>query len=185
MKKSININGNTIGYYINKSIRARRISISVETDSLVKITMPQRSSVKSAERFLLKNKLWILKRVQYNKKHISYIDIKDKPYHLYKARARLFIVKTTEYYAKEYGFKYKKITIKNQQQRWGSCSENSILNFNYKLYFLPLHLAEYIIVHELCHLQELNHSQRFWDLVGTIIPDYKKCERELRKVGFK
>ena len=56
------------------------------------------------------------------------------------------------------------------------------LNFNYKLYFLPPHLCDYIIVHELCHLVELNHGQQFWDLVAQQIPEYKKCVAELKAI---
>jgi predicted metal-dependent hydrolase len=68
-----------------------------------------------------------------------------------------------------------------QKSRWGSCSRKKNLNFNYKLIQLPLELADYIVVHELCHLQEFNHGQGFWNLVGETIPDYKARRDELRK----
>lgn len=84
-----------------------------------------------------------------------------------------------------YGFSYKRIFIKNQKSCWGSCSEHGNLNFNYKLLFLPPHLADYVIIHELCHLAELNHSPRFWSLVAEVCPEYKKHRRELRGIRMR
>ena len=76
---------------------------------------------------------------------------------------------------------YNRVTIRNQVSRWGSCSRSKNLSFNYKLVFLPEHLLDYVIVHELCHLLELNHSPRFWSLVQKVIPRYKDHKRELRE----
>ncbi|NBX49499.1 M48 family peptidase, partial [bacterium] len=79
-----------------------------------------------------------------------------------------------------YGFSYGKISVRNQQTRWGSCSKRGNLNFNYRILFLPPHLADYLIVHELCHLKEFNHSPRFWALVAQGCPNYHACKKELR-----
>lgn len=78
-----------------------------------------------------------------------------------------------------------KIFIKNSRTRWGSCSSKGNLNFNYRLSLLPAHLAHYVIVHELCHLREFNHSQRFWDLVALTVPEYKACREELKKYSLR
>lgn len=98
-----------------------------------------------------------------------------------KNKARLFAVSRIEYFNKIYNFSYEKINIKNPRTRWGSCSKKGNLNFNYKILHLPPKLADYIIVHELCHLKEFNHSPRFWNLVSQTIPNYKKCRKDLRK----
>src|SRR3989344_5298752 len=79
-----------------------------------------------------------------------------------------------------YGHPIRKIFIKNHKSRWGSCSERGNLNFNYKVFFLPAEIADYIIVHELCHLAELNHSPRFWKLVERTIPHHRVLRRRLR-----
>ena len=65
---------------------------------------------------------------------------------------------------------------------WGSCSSKKNLNFSYRLYFLPEYLSDYIIIHELCHLKEMNHSKRFWDLVALVCPSYKDYRRELKNI---
>jgi len=77
---------------------------------------------------------------------------------------------------------FKRVAIRNQKSRWGSCSSQKNLNFNYRLCLLPSDIAEYIIVHELCHLQEMNHSVKFWRLVEKTIPDYKFRQKRLKKI---
>lgn len=73
----------------------------------------------------------------------------------------------------------KAVRIRNSKTRWGSCSIKGNLNFHYKLVLLPPELADYVIVHELCHLRELNHSPRFWALVARHVPDYQAKRRSL------
>lgn len=89
------------------------------------------------------------------------------------------------YFNSFFGFNFNRVTIRNTKTRWGSCSKKGNLNFNYKIYYLESRLRDYIIVHELCHLKELNHSQGFWRLVEKIFPDYKNLRRELRRRSIK
>jgi len=104
-----------------------------------------------------------------------------KDYLKHKENARVLIAEKVERYNDVYGYSVRRISIRNQKTRWASCSEKGNLNFSYKILFLPEMFANYIIVHELCHLQELNHSQRFWDLVVQVFPNYKEIRKELRK----
>lgn len=97
-----------------------------------------------------------------------------------KEEARAFVVKTLDVYNAHYGFSIGRITIRNQRSRWGSCSKKGNLNFNFRIIELPEHLAEYIVVHELCHIGEFNHSGAFWDRVAETVPDWKTCRAELR-----
>ncbi len=81
-----------------------------------------------------------------------------------------------------YGFTYNKIFIRNTRTRWGSCSTRGNLGFNYRIVKLPPELAHYVVVHELCHRKEFNHSAKFWALVAETIPNWKKTRATLRKV---
>lgn len=112
--------------------------------------------------------------------------ISKKAHAMHKEAARVLVIDRLAYYMEVYkslGIEFKplsKIFIKNTRTRWGSCSSKGNLNFSYKLATLPAHLSDYIIVHELCHLKEFNHSQAFWDLVAVTMPKYKQYRHELK-----
>jgi predicted metal-dependent hydrolase len=103
-------------------------------------------------------------------------------YEEHKEFARGIIHERISYWNRQYNFEYRRIAIRNQRTCWGSCSLKQNLNFNYKIVFLPQHLMDYIIVHELCHLAELNHSKSFWSHVSKAIPDYREKRKHLRKM---
>jgi predicted metal-dependent hydrolase len=75
--------------------------------------------------------------------------------------------------------KVNKLTVKEQKSKWGSCSSKKNINLNWRLIFLPKQLIEYVIYHELMHLYEPNHSRRFWELVASHVPNYKKLDKQL------
>jgi len=87
------------------------------------------------------------------------------------------------YYAKKYGFEVKKIRISSARTRWGSCSTRGTLSFTWRLILAPQDVVDYVVVHELCHLRELNHSKNYWALVEEIMPDYKVRRAWLKKHG--
>lgn len=105
-----------------------------------------------------------------------------KHYLANKERVRALVLLRLAYFNQHYKLSWNRVAIRNQRRCWGSCSANKNLNFNYKIILLPTHLADYIIVHELCHLAHLHHGKDFWDLVAEQIPDYKKCLLELRSI---
>ncbi len=104
-----------------------------------------------------------------------------KKYLKHKEDARFLVESRIIEFNKFYNFSYKKISIRNQKTRWGSCSKSGNLSFNYKIVLLSPKMADYIIVHELCHLGEFNHSRNFWNLVEKTIPDYREIRRALRR----
>ena len=85
-----------------------------------------------------------------------------------------------EYYAPRVGRSPGRVTIREQKSRWGSCSGKGNLNFNWKLIMAPPEVLDYVVVHELCHLREFNHSPRFWALVAAQLPDYEVWKRWLK-----
>lgn len=99
-----------------------------------------------------------------------------------KELARTLVHARLLHFNQHYELEWKRVAVKNQRRCWGSCSSLKNLNFNYKILFLPEHLQDYVIVHELCHLTHLNHRQQFWDLVAEKIPEYQACVLELREI---
>lgn len=99
--------------------------------------------------------------------------------HKEAARARVHARLT--YYNQHYLLSYNRVAIRNQRRCWGSCTSLKNLNFSYKLLFLPEEVCDYVIVHELCHLKELNHGPAFWALVAETLPHYQQLQRELMK----
>jgi len=100
-------------------------------------------------------------------------------YLIHKEAARTLVTRRLPELNQIYGFSVGRIAIRNQKSRWGSCSKNGNLNFNYKIALLPSHLADYLMVHELCHIGEFNHSNRFWNLVARTVPDYREKHKML------
>lgn len=98
-------------------------------------------------------------------------------------QASIDIAPVVERYAKTLGVQYQKIRVSDMSTRWGSCSSKGNLNFNYRLIKAPLRVLEYVVVHELAHLIEFNHSPDFWDIVAVQIPDYQKQRDWLKKNG--
>jgi predicted metal-dependent hydrolase len=105
-----------------------------------------------------------------------------KHYVTHKESAREVIHARLHHWNQFYGMEFNRVAIRNQRRCWGSCTSLKNLNFSYKILFLPAHLQDYIIVHELCHLQELNHGKNFWLLVAQQVPDYKVHIQELRSI---
>ena len=99
-----------------------------------------------------------------------------------KEAARALILERLAYFNQHYTYEWNRVSIRNQKRCWGSCSSKKNLNFSYKLLLLPPHLCDYIIVHELCHLKEMNHGKAFWQLVAETLPDYKTRVKELKQI---
>lgn len=109
--------------------------------------------------------------------------ISDEQLALIKSKAKEVIPERVEVYAQIMGLSYGRITIKCQQTLWGSCSVKHNLNFNCLLLLVPPQVMDYVIVHELCHIIELNHSARFWAEVSKVMPDYKIHRKWLKENG--
>ena len=101
----------------------------------------------------------------------------------YHTQAKKVIAGRVKAYADLYGFEYRKVNITNAQTRWGSCSPRGSLNFSWRLVMAPVPVIDYVVVHELVHLHEKNHSRRFWDKVQNILPGYSQQVQWLKSNG--
>ncbi len=186
MKKQIALQNRKITYTLRKSQRARRMRLAVYLGGSVVVTTPHDLSQMEVEKFIRAKTRWLFSKIDFFKQftgreigrrnHRQYLKYKDEAYRLAAERV--------EHFNAFYGFTFNQINIKNQKTRWGSCSKKGNLNFNYKIALLPPELADYVIVHELCHLREFNHSKKFWALVAKALPDYASIQENLRKAGI-
>lgn len=101
----------------------------------------------------------------------------------YRSAARDTFTKRVAFYHAITGGNYQNITIRDQKSRWGSCSSRGTLSFNYRLIFAPPRILDYVVVHELCHLTHMNHSKDFWNMVASIMPEYKEYKNWLKEHG--
>ena len=185
MEKNINLEGKTVSYTLKRNKRSRCVRLIVHRDGRLVTTAPSRVGVAFIETFLKDKARWILDKLSVFASLAPVTTRSDnrQEYLNNKERARLVAMERLRYFNVHYGFSYRRISIKNQKTLWGSCSRQGNLNFNYKIALISPALADYIVVHELCHLRELNHSRRFWSLVAETIPDYAARRKELRDRG--
>lgn len=185
MQKLLEYKNTQIQYTIRKSRRAKNIAIYINRDSKIEVVIPFRITERYAERFVKEKADWIAKSIQKTKKYKTLPSQGTREEYLkYKDLAHEVISKKVLYWNDVFKFEYNRICIKNMKTQWGSCSCKSNLNFNYKILFLPEHIVDYLIVHELAHLQEMNHSKRFWVLVESVLPEYKKANKELKNINL-
>ena len=185
-KRKIIVGPDTIEYHVRRRRGARNLRLTVNCDASVVITVPWFVRVRDAENFIAQKAQWVLGRVAFFKTHTKQwcCGGSTDNYKENKQAALDLIIKKVEELNARYNFKYGTVSVRNQKTRWGSCSRKGNLHFNYRLLFLDKELVEYVVVHELCHLAQLNHSARFWALVEKTIPDYKARRRELMKKRF-
>ena len=168
----------------------KHLRITITQGGDIKVSKPRHVTILQAEAFLLSKSAWIhhtLEKIksaqaQNPTQNLSQSKLTKKDFIRLKETALQLATTKLALYNKHYNLIYKNITIKNTKTRWGSCSRRGNLNFNYKIVLIPEHLADYIVVHELCHLGQFNHSYKFWALVKETIPDYKDRVRELKKI---
>lgn len=186
MQKEIELEERKVPYTLKLSSRTKRLRLAVYSGGDFVVTAPRTMFESTIEKFLIQKSQWILKKIEYFKKFSCVVRVRKstrRDYVLYKEQARSLVKAQLEHFNQTYRFQYNRVSIKDQKTMWGSCSSQGNLNFNYKIALLPERLANYIIVHELCHLEELNHSKKFWDLVTRTIPNYIELRSELKKQG--
>jgi len=182
MERKIQLHNTEVKYIYKRLRRAKSMTITVRPNASVMVTTPVAFPVWYMEVTLHRQADWILKKINEfsQTKNHTLAGIGPAEYRQYKEASRKYIEQIIQRLNQTYNFSYNRVSVRNQGTMWGSCSQHGNLNFNFKLYFLPHYLAEYVVAHELCHLQELNHSPRFWQLLAQTIPDYKARVKALK-----
>ena len=172
-------------------IRSNRktVAIQVNSDLSVTVRAPRSVSEKDIEEILKKKEAWISKHIEKIKEAKERFEAeptekltREKVIALAEEALKV-IPERVEYFAKVIGVTYGKITIRNQKTRWGSCSSKGNLNFNCLLMLAPPEVLDYVVVHELCHRRQMNHSKAFWLEVEKVLPDYKEARKWLKEEG--
>jgi hypothetical protein len=180
--KKIIIQGQEISYSLRSYKSSRHLRLAIHDNGTVTVTKPIFVTEKMVHDFLETKGSWILQQLRKGANSPRNLSPAQElaDYQRYKVRAHNFVSDRLEYFNRFYGFKYGRVTVRRQKTRWGSCSRSGNLNFNYRLIFLEPAAADYIIVHELCHLGEFNHSPNFWSLVAQQIPDYRDLRKKVK-----
>lgn len=181
-----------IEYKLIRSSR-RTIGLEIRPDGELIVRAPHRASIREIEKIILEKKDWIIKHQLLAAKKAGEREemlSKLEPFTFEEIqeladKMQVDFPPRVRQYAEKIGVRYGRITIRLQKTRWGSCSSKGNLNFNCLLMCTPREVQDYIIVHELCHRVEMNHSPRFWELVETYMPDYKNSEKWLKTEGRK
>ena len=218
---------------LQKSVRAKKISISARPFKGIKVTFPAFLSFNRAERFIEEKETWLRKtmkkihnaersltvfdydtsfqtidhsleiiKTNSNEPHVKLYDgtilvlcpdkrnIREKEIQqmirhgiesAWRKEAKKYLPERLEKLAVLYGYKYCKVTVKNNKSRWGSCSKMNNINLNLHLLRLPRHLSDYVLLHELVHTTNKNHSKKFWRELGTIVGNAKVLDKELKQ----
>ena len=175
-------------------VRSRRKtwSISIETDLTILMKVPLSVSDNRARQILSSKESWIIKKYTELKKARENMPVssltplqKKALEQRYRQAAKEYFPSRVAYYEQIIGVTHASIRIRDQKTRWGSCSSKGNLNFNWRLMLAPPRVLDYVVVHELCHRKEMNHSKAFWDAIETVLPDYVQLRKWLKDNGGK
>lgn len=177
---------NDLEYTVIRSGR-KTIELKLKRDGTLEIRAPWLVRQEEIEKIILSKRDWILK---HQRKQIRLGKPMERGQRLNSSelkelanQAKKVIPGRVEYYAAKIGVNYGRITIRSQRTRWGSCSSRGNLNFNCLLMLAPIEVLDSVIVHELCHRKEMNHSAKFYEEVLRVYPDYKIWNHWLKEHG--
>ena len=187
MSRTVALGPRSIEYAVRESTRAKKMRVTVFPGGKVVVTAPSRMPGAHIDRFLVRHSRWLertLTRLEHKPERI----VLPQGKHAYsrdRTGASILVRGRLGHFNAQYHFKVLSFSIRNQKSRWGSCSHRGHLSFNFRIVHLPAALADYIVVHELCHLKEMNHSRAFWALVAKTIPAHRKLRKELQAYALR
>ena len=178
------IDGEEVHIEVRHSER-RSMGLEIRQDGRIIARVPNRIADSCVRAFLEGHKEWLRQKsvmveLKRSERHSTGAPVYETLTAREKDMIRTKITFSVEYYSKVMGVTYGRISIRNQKTRWGSCSSEGNLNFNYQLAYLPDELMDYVVVHELAHRRHMNHSTVFWQEVEKYYPEYKKCRKALQ-----
>lgn len=167
---------------MRRSRRARRWTLRVPWGSPAELTVPARLPAREVERIVAAHTEWIAAE---RAKQVPRLGLDPGAVSEAEARraVRELVAMVADEEALELGVSYRRIQVRDQRTRWGSCSPRGTLSFNWRLALAPFDVLDYVVVHELCHLREPNHSRRFWSLVELRRPGWREQRAWLREHG--
>ena len=168
--------------------RRKTVSLEVKRDGSVIVRAPLRMPQREIQEFIESHRSWIEHKCRLMEKRRAQSvstgappvdEISGKEWE----KIREAFADRVDYYCKKMDVQVGRITIRNQKTRWGSCTSEGNLKFNWRLIFAPEKVLDYVVVHELSHRKEMNHSPAFYAVVASVMPEYKTCEKWLRDNG--
>lgn len=157
------------------------MALQITREGQAVVRCPYWVSEARARAFAESHREWMEKHSAQIKEKISRQTVyTEEEIRTYREKAREVLCEKTALWAERMGITYGRISIRQQATRWGSCSGKGNLNYNWKLVLLPEDLQDYVVVHELAHRKEMNHSPRFWEIVKKELPDWEEKRRRLR-----
>jgi predicted metal-dependent hydrolase len=166
--------------------RARRYLIRVRQDGVVRVTVPRWGSKREAKAFADRERAWIekqLQRVARERSRPRPEPLDPEAERALRSRAKQDLPPRLLALAAQHGLTVTRITIRNQRSRWGSCARSGHICLNWRLVMMPDFVRDYVMIHELMHLERMDHSPAFWKLVQAACPEYKDARAWLRTFG--
>lgn len=167
-------------------IRSKRktLALQIKPDGWIIVRAPLRLAKYRIDGFVMAHEAWIIRQLSKLEQYqVEHYEISEQQRTEGIQKAKEIFPERVAYFAERMGVTYGRITIREQKTRWGSCSSSGNLNFNWKLVLLPEEVLDYVVVHELAHRKEMNHSERFWKVVESEMPDYMERRKLLRISG--
>ena len=165
-----------------RSTRAKRIRISIKPFKGIQVSVPLAVPIQKAIQFVYSKQNWITRHLLSIKKYEEQADKAAKSNNsIDPLLVKQQLTSHLQELAKRFGFRYNKVSIRNQKTRWGSCSHHNNISLNRKILRLPYELQEYILSHELVHTRIKDHSIKFWQELEKILPNARKLNKELKK----
>ena len=182
--KTILLGNRELTYELRRNTRSKRIRMTVSCDGRVAVSMPPFVPLFLAERFLQEKADWVFGKLDRPPADPSPALSRGgtREYERYRGQALAFVEERVSHWNRIYGFEHGRISVRNQKTRWGSCSKRGNLSFNWRLLFLSPEMADYVVVHELCHLARFDHSEVFWNLVAKACPDHRDIRKKMKKL---